>query len=105
MDGYRIGGRGMNIMIVLLCLLLCGIMFVGAFYLAEYVVKQKHRVSVLEDSYREATDHIAALENENRSLEQQLDHARYEAQLNGERLDRPRAWNPSDPLNSATSRQ
>lgn len=90
----------MIILITLICILLALAIFAGAFYLAEYVVKKQHRVHVLEDSYKDATEHIASLEREILGLNQQIEHMQYEAQLNGQRMDRPRVWNPSDPLNS-----
>jgi len=96
-------------MITALITLLCGLLslaiLAGGFYLAKYVVERQHRVNVLEDAYREATEHIAALEAEITGLNQQIEHMQYEAQLNGERMARPRAWNPADPLNSSHSRQ
>lgn len=90
----------MIILIALICIALALAIFAGAFYLAEYVVKKQHRVHVLEDSYKDATEHIASLEREISGLNQQIEHMQYEAQLNGQRMDRPRSWNPRDPLNS-----
>lgn len=90
----------MTILITLICILIALAIFAGAFYLAEYVVKKQHRVHVLEDTYKEATDHIASLEREILGLNQQIEHMQYEAQINGQRMDRPRSWNPRDPLNS-----
>lgn len=87
-------------LIALLCVLTSVTILYGGFYLAKHVVERQHRASVLEDSYREATDHIATLEREVLGLNQQLEQAQYEAQLAGERIERPRAWKPSDPLNS-----
>jgi peptidoglycan hydrolase CwlO-like protein len=70
----------------------------GAFFLAKYVVEKQHRANVLEDSYKEAVEHIASLEREITGLNQQIEQLMYEAQQNGERLDRPRRWDPN-PLN------
>jgi cell division protein FtsB len=92
-------------LITLLCVLVALAILAGAFFLAEYVVGKKHRVNVLEDSYKEATDHIASLEREIIGLNQQVEQMTYEAARDNERGARPRAWNPADPLNSATSRQ
>lgn len=92
-------------LMTLLCVLLCLAILYGGFYLAKYVVDRQHRVNVLEDSYKEATDHIVALEREIIGLNSQIEQMQYEAQQNGQRLDRPRAWNPNDPLNSSISRQ
>ena len=92
-------------LITLLCVLISVTILYGGFYLAKHVVERQHRVNVLEDSYREATEHIAALEREITGLNQQIEHMQYEAQQNGQRMDRPRAWNPADPLNSSLGRQ
>ena len=106
MDGCRIGGDAMHtILISLLCVLLCLVILAGGFYLAKYVVERQHRANVLEDSYKEAVDHIASLEREVMGLNQQIEYMQHQSQLNDQRLDRPRHWNPSDPLNSAQSRQ
>lgn len=94
----------MNILITAIIVLICLLIFGGAFYLAKYVVEKQHRIGVLEDSYKEAAEHIAAQEREIMGLNQQIEHMQYEAQLTGQRLERPRAWNPSDPLNSAERR-
>ena len=99
-DGCKIGGDTMTALITLLCVLTGVAILYGGFYLAKYVVERQHRVNVLEDSYREATEHIASLEREILGLNQQIEHMQYEAQLNGERVNRPRAWDPKDPLNS-----
>lgn len=95
----------MAFMISLLCIVLSLIILYSGFYLAKYVVERQHRANVLEDAYKEATEHISTLEREVAGLNSQIDHLQYEAQLNGERLQRPRVWNPNDPLNSSTSRQ
>lgn len=95
----------MLVLITLLCALVALAILAAAFYLAEYVVGKKHRVNVLEDSYREATDHIAALEREIMGLTQQVEQMTYEVARAEERGPRTRAWNPSDMLNSSTSRQ
>jgi hypothetical protein len=93
------------ILITLLCVLLCLAILAGGFYLAKYVVERQHRAQVLEDSYKDAVDHIGSLEREIMGLNQQIEHMQYEAQQNGERIQRPRSWNPRDPLNSVESRQ
>lgn len=100
-DGFQTGGDTMiTALIALLCVLVCVAILYGGFYLAKHVVERQHRANVLEDSYKEATEHIAGLEREILGLNQQLEHVQYEAQLNGQRIDRPRAFNPKDPLNS-----
>lgn len=95
-----VGGERLTALIVFLCLLICAALFAGGFYLAKYVVERQHRVNVLEDAYKEATDHIAQLQNEIAALNQQLEYMQYEAKLAEERANQPRAWNPRDPLNS-----
>ena len=106
MDGYQIGGETMTTaLITLLCCLLCLSILYGGYYLAKHVVEKNHRVSVLEDAYKEATEHIGALEREVLGLTQQLEHAMYEAQLNEQRGTPSRAWNPRDILNSTQGRQ
>lgn len=90
----------MTALITFLCVFLCAVLFAGAFYLAKYVVERQHRIAVLEDSYKEAIERIAQLETENAALNQQIEHMQYEAQMQTERMQQPRAWNPRDPLNS-----
>lgn len=101
-DGFRIGGDRLAIyvLVTLLSFLVTIIIGIGSFYLAEYVVGRKHRADVLEDSYKEAVDHIASLEREIIGLNQQIEQMNYDAQRAGERLDNPRRWNPADPLNT-----
>lgn len=94
----------MIVLITLLCVLLSLAIFAGAFYLAKYVIERQHRANVLEDSYREAVEHISEKEREISGLNSQIEHMQYEAQQNGERLSRPRTWNPRDPLNSDPER-
>lgn len=105
-DGYRIGGESMTTaLITLICLLICLAILYGGYYLAKHVVEKNHRVSVLEDAYKEAAEHIGALEREVLGLNQQLEHAQYEAQLNEQRGTVNRSWNPKDILNSSQGRQ
>ena len=92
-------------MITALITLLCAILSIsildGGFYLAKYVVEKQHRVNVLEDSYKEATEHISSLEREVMGLNQQIEHLQYESQL-AEQRNVPRSWNPGDMLNSSS---
>jgi cell division protein FtsB len=90
----------MDVIITLLCILISLLLFVGAFYLSKHVVERQHRVHVLEDAYREATDEIQALTQTVQDKEREIELILFEAQQNGQRMDRPRSWNPSDPLNS-----
>ena len=92
-------------LITLICFILCLSILYGGYYLAKHVVEKNHRVSVLEDAYKEAAEHISALEREVLGLNQQLEHALYEAQLNEQRGTTSRAWNPKDILNSTQGRQ
>lgn len=100
MDGVKIGGDRMIVLIVLLCILIAFLLFSGAYYLSKHVVEKQHRVNVLEDAYREATDEIQALTQTVQDKEREIELIMFEAQQNGQRMDRPRSWNPSDPLNS-----
>lgn len=86
-------------LIALLCILIGLAILWGGFLLAVKYVEKNHRVNVLEDSYREATEHIGSLEREIEGLNQQIDQMNYEAQLNEQRGSRPRAWQPNNPLN------
>lgn len=86
-------------LIALLCVLIGLAILSGGFFLAKYVVEKQHRVNVLEDSYREATEHIGSLEREVEGLNQQIDQMTYEAKLAEQRGSRPRAWQPHNPLN------
>jgi hypothetical protein len=90
----------MTYLITITCIAVSLGILAGAFYLAKYVVERQHRATVLEDSYKEAVDHIAGLEREIMGLNQQIEHMQYEAQQMGQRLDKPRRWDPGDPLNS-----
>lgn len=94
----------MTILISLICILIALIIFVIAYYLSKHVVEKQHRVNVLEDAYREATDEIQALTQTVQDKDREIELIMFEAQQNGQRMDRPRSWNPSDPLNS-TPRQ
>lgn len=90
---------------VIICFIFCLVILYGGYYLAKQVVERNHRVTVLEDAYKEAADHIAALEREITELNMQLDHAKYEAQLSEQRGTPVRSWNPNDMLNSSQSRE
>ena len=94
----------MIVLIVLTCDILVLLLFSGAYYLSKHVVEKQHRVHVLEDAYREATDEIQALTQTVQDKEREIELIMFEAQQNGQRIDRPRSWNPSDPLNN-TPRQ
>lgn len=94
----------MTILITLLCAVLVLLLFAGAYYLSKHVVEKQHRVAVLEDAYTEAVEEIKAQAQIIQDKEHEIEQMMYEAQQNGQRVERPRSWNPSDPLNS-TPRQ
>ena len=85
-------------LITLVCVLISALIFERSYRMAMRVVSLKHRVNVLEDSYREATEHIAEIEKLNEVLKQEIDFMRRSAEVQ-EHRDRPRSWNPSDPFN------
>lgn len=87
-------------LITLICILIGLLILYGGYWLSKQVVERQHRITVLEDSYKEATEHLAAQEREIMALNQQLEHAQYEVQLSEQRGAVSRAWNPKDPLNS-----
>ena len=90
----------MIVLIVLLCALLVLLLFAGAYYLSKHVVEKQHRVHVLEDAYQEAVEEIKSQAQIIQDKEHEIEQLMYEAQQNGQRVERPRSWNPSDPLNS-----
>lgn len=90
----------MIVLVFLLCLLICFLLFAGAYYLSKHVVEKQHRVNVLEDAYSEAVEEIKAQAQVIQDKEHEIEQMMYEAQQNGQRVDRPRSWNPSNPLNS-----
>ena len=90
----------MTYLIVLICFLIASLLFAGAFYLAKYVVTLQHRCHVLEDSYTQATEHISKQEETIAQMQSHIDHLERENHLFSTREERPRSWNPSDPLNS-----
>lgn len=94
-----------NALVTLLCVLLCLLILYGGYYLSKHIVEREHRARVLEDSYNAAEEHIRAQEREIAGLNSQIEQMQYEAQLNGERMARPRSWNPSNPLLSTVDRQ
>jgi uncharacterized membrane protein YciS (DUF1049 family) len=95
----------MTILIYLICILLALAIFAGAFYMAKFILRVTMRNELLETNYKLAEEHIAKLEERISYLDHEVQQMQYEAQLNGERIERPRAWNASDPLNSTTERQ
>lgn len=87
-------------LITLVCILIASALFAGAFYLSKYVVSLQHRVHVLEDSYKEATEHIAEQDRTILQLQQELDFVRRDEEMRATQNVRQRTWNPGDPLNS-----
>lgn len=90
----------LTILLTLICIVLALAIFAGAFYLAKYVVSIQHRVAVLEDSYKEATEYIEEKEKQIIQLQQELDFVRRDVVMAEQRNHRFRAWDPSDPLNA-----
>lgn len=90
----------MIVLIVLLCAFIVLSLFAGAYYLSKHVVEKQHRVNVLEDAYREATDEIATLIQTVQDKDREIELIMFEAQQNGQRVDRPRSWDPNNILNS-----
>lgn len=89
-------------LITFICLLIALALFAGAFYLAKYVVSLQHRVNILEDSYKAAAEYIKQQEEMVITLKQELDFIRRTEEEQSNRGQRPRAWNPGDPLNSGS---
>ncbi|SDJ60964.1 hypothetical protein SAMN05421868_13428 [Paenibacillus naphthalenovorans] len=87
-------------LIIFLCMLVSVILFSAAFYMAHYVVQKTHRIAVLEDSYKEATEHIAEQDRTILQLQQELDFVRRDEEMRATQNVRQRTWNPGDPLNS-----
>lgn len=87
------------ILTTLICFAIALGIFAGAFYLSKYVVGLQHRVHVLEDSYKDATDHIADQEKTVVLLQQEIDFMRRETEIREHQSNRQRVWNPGDPLN------
>ncbi len=90
----------MNVLVTLLCTILALTIFAGSYYMAKVVVTKDHRISILEDEYRRATEHIATQEETILQLNQALDYTQHEATLKSQRVEQPRSWNPKDMLNS-----
>ena len=90
----------MTILVSLICATLVLLLFAGAFFLSKLVVEKTHRVHVLEDSYKEATEHILLQEQIIKDRDHEIEQLMYEAQQHGQRVERPRAWKPNDMLNS-----
>lgn len=86
-----------------ICILIALALFAGAFYLAKYVVSLQHRVVVLEDSYKQATEHIEKQDEALAAYQQQIDYMERNEAIQKQAQDRPqRGWNPSDPLHGGT---
>lgn len=86
-------------LITIICICLALALFAGAFYMAKYVVNLQHRVNVLEDSYKEAEEHIMEQEKQIVMYQQEMDYMRREAEVQQARNGRNRIWHPDDPLN------
>lgn len=68
----------------------------GAYYQAKHTVTLQHRVHILEDSYKEATEHIVDQEKTIVLLQQELDFIRRTEEERAQRNEPKRSWNPSN---------
>lgn len=75
---------------------------VGSFYWGRHISSIQQRNELLETTHNEALKHIDEIEKHLEELSQENEFIRQEAQSQGQRVSTPRAWNPSDPLNSGT---
>lgn len=75
---------------------------VGSFYWGRHISSIQQRNELLETTHSEALKHIDEIEKHLEELSQENEFIRQEAQSQGQRVSTPRAWNPSDPLNSGT---
>lgn len=93
----------MTYLITFICILIASALFAGAFYLATYVVSLKHRVAVLEDTYKLAEEHIQKQDEAIAQYIQQLEYMERNEAMQKQQQDRPqRGWNPGDPLHGGT---
>lgn len=76
------------------------IVAVGSFYWGRHISSIQQRNELLETTHSEALKHIDEMEKHLEELAQENEFIRKEAQWQGQRVSTPRAWNPSDPLNS-----
>lgn len=76
------------------------IVAVGSFYWGRHISSIQQRNELLETTHNEALKHIEEMEKHLEELAQENEFIRKEAQSQGQRVSTPRAWNPSDPLNS-----
>lgn len=73
---------------------------VGSFYWGRHISSIQQRNELLETTHSEALKHIEEMEKHLEELAQENEFIRKEAQSQGQRVSTPRAWNPSNPLNS-----
>lgn len=73
------------------------VIFERAYRISKKHVTLLHRVHVLEDSYKEATEYIAEQDKQIITLQQELDFIRRTEEERSQRGERPaRAWNPGE---------
>ena len=89
-------------LITFICTLIALAIFYGAFYLAKQHIALQHRVNVLEDTYKEATEYIASQEEAMLLLKQELDFIRRTEESQSARNEPRRSWNPGDLMNSGS---
>jgi hypothetical protein len=77
-------------------------LFAGAYYLSKHVVEKQHRVHVLEDAYNEAVEEIKAQAQMIQDKDHEIEQMLHQSTLDGQRMDRPRSWDPSNPLNTGS---
>ncbi len=87
-----------TVIITLLCCLIAVFIFERAYRIAKRHVSLQHRNNVLEDVYKEATDHIAEQEKYLITLQQELDYIRRTEEDQTKR-ERPRSWDPNNLMN------
>lgn len=86
-------------LIIFICIFIALALFAGAFYMAKYVVTIQHRVNVLEDSFKEAEEHIIEQEKQIVMYQQEMDFMRRDAEQQQLRDNRTRPWDPDNLMN------
>lgn len=89
-------------MTIFTSILICFCIAVGSFYWGRHISSIQQRNELLETTHGEALRHIDEIEKHLEELAQENEFIRQEAQSQGQRVSTPRAWDPSDPLNSGT---
>lgn len=92
-------------LITLICILLVLASFAGAFYFAKKHISYQHRINILEDSYKEATEYISRQEEAILQLKSELDFIHREDESRSARNERPRTWNPNNLMETGNRHQ